>query len=74
MASSSSATATCWTFWSPAINNRTDEHGGSLDNRLRFTFQVLEAIRKRVGPDYIVGLRLVADEDMDKGISRDEGR
>jgi 2,4-dienoyl-CoA reductase-like NADH-dependent reductase (Old Yellow Enzyme family) len=60
-------------FWSPAINNRTDEHGGSLDNRLRFTFQVLEAIRKRVGPDYIVGLRLVADEDMEKGISRDEG-
>ncbi len=60
-------------FWSPAINNRTDEHGGSLDNRLRFTFEVLEAIRKRVGSDYIVGLRLVADEDMEKGISRDEG-
>jgi len=60
-------------FWSPAINNRTDEHGGSLDNRLRFTYRVLDAIRDRVGPDYIVGLRLVADEDMEKGISRDEG-
>ncbi len=60
-------------FWSPAINNRGDEHGGSLDNRLRFTFRVLDAIRDRVGPDYIVGLRLVADEAMEKGISRDEG-
>lgn len=60
-------------FWSPAINNRDDEHGGSLDNRLRFTHRVLDAIRNRVGPDYIVGLRLVADEDMKKGISKDEG-
>ncbi len=60
-------------FWSPAINNRDDEHGGSLDNRLRFTHRVLDAIRERVGPDYIVGLRMVADEDMEKGISRDEG-
>ncbi len=68
------ATATCSnSFWSPAINNRVDEHGGSLDNRLRFTIRVLEAIRKRIGPDFIVGLRLVADEDMEKGISRDEG-
>ncbi len=60
-------------FWSPAINNRTDEHGGSLDNRLRFTHRVLDAIRERIGADFIVGLRLVADEDMDKGLSRDEG-
>jgi len=60
-------------FWSPATNHRDDEHGGSLDNRLRFTHRVLDAIRDRVGPDYIVGLRLVADEDMEKGISREEG-
>jgi len=60
-------------FWSPATNKRTDEYNGSLDNRLRFTMRVLEAVRKAVGPDYIVGLRLVADEDWEKGISKDEG-
>jgi N-methyl-L-proline demethylase len=60
-------------FWSPATNRRDDEYGGSLDNRLRFTFRVLDAIRRRVGPAFIVGLRLVADEDWDKGLSREEG-
>ena len=61
-------------FWSPATNRRTDAYGiGSLENRLRFSFQVLEAVRAAVGPDFIVGCRLVADEDWDKGISRAEG-
>ncbi len=36
-------------FWSPATNQRTDEYGGSFDNRLRFPLQVLRAIRERVG-------------------------
>jgi 2,4-dienoyl-CoA reductase-like NADH-dependent reductase (Old Yellow Enzyme family) len=60
-------------FWSPATNRRHDEHGGSLDNRLRFTFQVLDAIRAAVGPDFIVGIRLVADEAWETGLSREEG-
>jgi 2,4-dienoyl-CoA reductase-like NADH-dependent reductase (Old Yellow Enzyme family) len=60
-------------FWSPATNKRTDEYGGSLDNRLRFSFRVFDAVRKAVGPDFIVGARLVADEDWDKGISKEEG-
>jgi 2,4-dienoyl-CoA reductase-like NADH-dependent reductase (Old Yellow Enzyme family) len=60
-------------FWSPATNRRTDEYGGDLDNRLRFTFRVLRAIRDAVGPDFILGLRLVADEDWEKGLSRAEG-
>ena len=60
-------------FWSPATNQREDEYGGSLDNRLRFTFRVLDAIRAAVGPDFIMGLRLVADEDWDRGLSREEG-
>ncbi|WP_193185548.1 NADH:flavin oxidoreductase [Nisaea sediminum] len=60
-------------FWSPATNFRSDEHGGSLDNRLRFTRRVLDSIRERVGPDFIVGLRLVADEQWEKGLSREEG-
>ncbi len=60
-------------FLSPLTNERTDEYGGSLENRMRFGFEVLEAVRERVGPDYIVGLRMVCDEDADGGISREEG-
>jgi 2,4-dienoyl-CoA reductase-like NADH-dependent reductase (Old Yellow Enzyme family)/thioredoxin reductase len=60
-------------FWSPATNTRTDEYGGSLDNRLRFTFRVLDAIRARIGADFIVGLRLVVDEAWDKGLTKAQG-
>jgi len=60
-------------FWSPATNRRDDEYGGSLDNRLRFTRLVLDAMRDAVGPDFIVGIRMVADEDWDRGLSREEG-
>ncbi|MEP4419949.1 MAG: NAD(P)-binding protein, partial [Nitratireductor sp.] len=60
-------------FWSPATNRREDAFGGALDNRLRFAFQVIEAVRAAVGPDFVVGVRLVADEDWQKGLSREEG-
>jgi len=60
-------------FWSPATNQRTDEYNGSLDNRLRFTFRVLDAIRAAVGATFIVGIRMVADEDWEQGLSRAEG-
>jgi N-methyl-L-proline demethylase len=60
-------------FWSPDLNQRTDEYNGDLDNRLRFARRVLTAVRKRVGNEFIVGLRLVADEDREGGVSRTEG-
>jgi len=60
-------------FWSPATNHRDDQWGGSLDNRLRFTWAVLDAIRARVGDGFLVGIRMVADEDWGKGLSREEG-
>ena len=60
-------------FWSPATNRRTDDYGGSLDNRLRFTWRVIDAVRAAVGPDFIVGIRMVADEDFAKGLSKVEG-
>ena len=60
-------------FWSPATNKRDDEYGGSLDNRLRFTMEVLNAIRGSVGNEFIVGVRMVCDEDWEKGFSREEG-
>ncbi len=60
-------------FWSPATNFRDDEWGGDLDNRLRFIRLVLDAIRARVGAEFIVGLRLVADEQLEGGITREVG-
>ncbi len=60
-------------FWSPATNTRDDEYGGSLDNRLRFTHRVVDAVRAAVGPDFIVGIRMVADEELAAGLTRDEG-
>lgn len=60
-------------FWSPATNKREDEYGGSLENRLRFTMAVLAAIRRSVGAEFIVGVRMVCDEDWEKGLSREEG-
>ncbi len=60
-------------FWSPLTNTLDAPYGGSLDNRLRFSFEVLAAIRERVGQAFIVGIRNVADEMHAAGISRAEG-
>jgi len=60
-------------FWSPLTNTLEGPYGGSLDNRLRFTMDVLRKIRDRVGDQFIVGIRYTADEDIDGGISVEEG-
>jgi 2,4-dienoyl-CoA reductase-like NADH-dependent reductase (Old Yellow Enzyme family)/threonine dehydrogenase-like Zn-dependent dehydrogenase len=60
-------------FWSPATNKRTDSYGGSLDNRLRFGLEALSEIRRQVGKDYIVGVRMAIDENWDLGFGREEG-
>ena len=45
-------------FLSPYTNHRTDEFGGSLENRARFGMMVFDEIRNRVGDDFIVGMRM----------------
>lgn len=45
-------------FWNPAINTRTDEYGGSLENRMRFGLEVVSAVRAAVGDRFIVGFRM----------------
>jgi N-methyl-L-proline demethylase len=60
-------------FWSVATNDLDAPYGGSLDNRLRFTFEVLSAIRERVGPEFIVGVRYTAEEDLEGGLTREDG-
>jgi 2,4-dienoyl-CoA reductase-like NADH-dependent reductase (Old Yellow Enzyme family)/thioredoxin reductase len=54
-------------FLSPKSNTRTDEYGGSLENRMRFAIRVLEAVRAVVGDRVAVGLRLVGDEETRDG-------
>lgn len=60
-------------FWSPLTNTLDGPYGGDLDNRLRFTWDVLDAIRARVGDDFIVGIRYTADETLEGGVSVAEG-
>lgn len=60
-------------FWSPATNALPAPYGGTLENRMRFTLEVLGAIRKRVGAQFIVGIRCVLDERMAGGLTHVEG-
>ncbi|WP_370285269.1 oxidoreductase [Pseudooceanicola nanhaiensis] len=60
-------------FWSPLTNDLDAPYGGSLENRLRFTFDVLEAIRKRCGAEFLVGVRYTADEDVPGGLTKQDG-
>ena len=49
-------------FFSPFFNHRTDEYGGSRENRVRFCIEVLKAIRAEVGPGFPIELRVSGDE------------
>ncbi|WP_298609979.1 NADH:flavin oxidoreductase [uncultured Thiothrix sp.] len=60
-------------FWSPYTNALDNDYGGSLENRLRFSMEVLKAIRERVGKEFIIGVRNVADEVLDGGLTKAEG-
>ena len=59
-------------FWSPATNKRDDAYGGSLQNRMRFSFEVLEAMRAAVGSDFVVGLRMSGDDLWDESLTPEE--
>lgn len=55
-------------FLSPLYNARTDEYGGDLEGRTRFPREVLRAVRERVGDDFTVGIRIVANEFHPEGL------
>src|SRR5438477_406317 len=59
-------------FISPLANTRTDEYGGSLDNRLRLPTEVLRALREAVGRDFILGLRHSGDHFVPGELTREE--
>jgi 2,4-dienoyl-CoA reductase-like NADH-dependent reductase (Old Yellow Enzyme family) len=59
-------------FLSPRSNKRTDQYGGSLENRMRVVVEMYEEVRKMIGHDFPVGIRLSGDEHMPDGIHHDE--
>lgn len=59
-------------FLSPLINKRTDEYGGSLENRVRFPIMVLDRIRARVGKDFPIEFRMGGSELAEGGYTVDD--
>ncbi|MCP4756773.1 MAG: FAD-dependent oxidoreductase [Proteobacteria bacterium] len=59
-------------FLSQLTNQRTDEWGGSYENRMRFGVEVIKAIRKAVGDDYAVLVRMNGNDLMPEGVGREE--
>ena len=55
-------------FLSPHTNRRSDEYGGSFENRLRFAKEILEGIRRNLGNDFVVGFKFSAYEKLENGI------
>lgn len=58
-------------FLSPNVNHRTDGYGGNPANRLRFLREIVDAVRAAVGPGFVVGLRVSADEQTPGGLGVD---
>lgn len=59
-------------FLSPRSNKRTDEYGGSLENRMRFLLECYDSARAAIGDAIPIGVRLSGDEHMPDGIHHDE--
>ncbi len=60
-------------FLSPATNQRTDEWGGSFENRARFGVEIAKAVREAVGDDYPVLFRVSLEERTEGGLTAEEG-
>ena len=58
-------------FLSPFSNKRTDEYGGSLEKRMRFVLEIINAIRAEVSPEFVLGIAYSPDEGIPGGISID---
>jgi len=59
-------------FWSPISNVRTDQFGGSLENRMRFGQLVIDEVRRAVGEDFILSLRMTGDELIEGGLTNED--
>ncbi|TDA33951.1 NADH oxidase, partial [Candidatus Nezhaarchaeota archaeon WYZ-LMO8] len=61
-------------FFSPATNKRTDEYGGSIENRARFAIEIIQQIKEKCGANYPVLIRIPGDEFIDGGNTVNEMR
>ncbi|MGX9355481.1 NADH:flavin oxidoreductase/NADH oxidase family protein [Roseobacteraceae bacterium S113] len=59
-------------FLSPLFNKRDDAYGGSVQNRMRLAFEVIEAVRKAVGSEYPIGIKLNATDQIEGGFGEAE--
>ena len=59
-------------FLSPYSNNRSDDYGGALENRMRFLLRTIDAIRTGIGNKLILGVRIPGDEAIDGGLSQSD--
>ena len=59
-------------FLSPYFNKREDEYGGPIENRVRFPLEVLAAVRKAVGPDFPVLIKINSEDFLPGGLSVEE--
>ncbi len=60
-------------FFSPYTNKRTDEYGGSTENHCRYAVEIIDAVRKAVGPDFTIDVRISGTEYQKGGIDIEEG-
>ncbi|KAF5610875.1 NADH oxidase [Fusarium tjaetaba] len=60
-------------FLSPSTNHRTDEYGGNLHNRTRLSLEVMRAIKARVSPSFILGIKVNSTEFQENGFTADDG-
>jgi mycofactocin system FadH/OYE family oxidoreductase 2 len=59
-------------FMAPLTNRRTDEYGGSLENRLRFPMEVVDAMRANTDSDFVIGMRISGDDLIDGGLTLED--
>ncbi|MEX0371569.1 MAG: oxidoreductase [Tateyamaria sp.] len=59
-------------FLSPLFNQRTDAYGGPIEHRMRLTLEVVDAVRRAVGPSFPVGIKLNATDQLEGGLSQEE--
>ncbi len=59
-------------FLSPFFNRREDEYGGSLENRARIVIEIIETIKKKLGKDFPVMIKINSEDFLDTGLKKDE--
>ena len=59
-------------FWTPFSNQRTDDWGGNLENRTRFSREIMRRIREACGEEFIIGLSVNDEPDVEAALSRED--